>query len=185
MTHQPYEDWMFEAPQDLDPQQMLELNSHLALCAGCRALAGSLGQAEALLRRQEQAAPADGFSLRFEERLAAERSRRHNRQTLLTFLLALAGVGGLILGLGGLIWPYRSMLDGSLWAGVYQFISALAVVQMVGQFLSVFLRSAFAALPIALWVLGLGLLSQLAVLWVVSFRVLTNPRRMITNETLS
>lgn len=183
MTHQPYEDWMFEAPEDLLPQQMLELQSHLALCAGCRSLSESLGQAEAMLRRQSEAAPAAGFSLRFQERLEAERARRHSHQTLLALLLSMVGVGVLLAGITFMAWPYRSMIDGSFWAGVYQFLTALELVQMVGQFVTTLLAAVFDALPLILWVFGLGLLTELGVLWVVSFRVLSNPRRILINET--
>lgn len=183
MTHQPYEDWLFDAPQDLQPQQTLELQSHVARCAGCRDLAEALGQAEALLRRQGQAAPAVGFSMRFQERLAAERIRRHHRQSLLALLFGFAGLSVLVAGITWMAWPYMGSLDGSFWAGVYQFITALAFVEAVGEFASVLLRAAFNALPLVLWVFGLGLITELGVLWVVSFRVLTNPRRMVTNET--
>jgi hypothetical protein len=33
-------------------------------------------------------------------------------------------------------------------------------------------------MPLAAWVFGFGLFSEMAVLWVVSYRLLTNPRRI-------
>jgi hypothetical protein len=46
------------------------------------------------------------------------------------------------------------------------------------DFFSAAFRAATGVVPVVWWVLFAGLLCELGVLWVVSFRLLTNPRRI-------
>ncbi|MFM8321521.1 MAG: hypothetical protein ACKOC5_11460 [Chloroflexota bacterium] len=178
MTHAPYEDWIFEEPDHLSVDQRAGLQAHLQSCASCQALAVSLGQVELRLRQAPQLAPTDGFAARWQVQLA-ERRLRHHRQALLALGLGLAALLALLaLGLWAAA-PYLTNLDASLWVGIYQMIGFYNFAQQVGLFFATLARAAFDVLPMIVWVFALGILCQLGVLWVVSFRLITNPRRVM------
>jgi anti-sigma factor RsiW len=78
MNHQPFENWLLSHEQ-LDPQQETELDQHVKSCAGCANLAQAWQNVEAELKRAPQAAPAPGFSHRWQAVLAQKRSKRQRR----------------------------------------------------------------------------------------------------------
>jgi hypothetical protein len=89
MNHQPFEDWLLNEKL-IDPKQKLDLDAHLRVCSYCSALAET-GMA---LRSVKKAAPAAGFTARFQTHLVArklaERRRRLWGAILFTF-------GGLVM----------------------------------------------------------------------------------------
>jgi hypothetical protein len=95
MNHQPFETWLLEE-QILTPEQKRELQVHLQTCKYCTALAET-GMA---LHTKKMSAPAAGFTVRFEKRLAAQRliDRRKRIVGMIVFVLGslvlLALLGG-------------------------------------------------------------------------------------------
>jgi len=178
MNHLPYEDWLFERPEDLTEQQNAELQTHLEDCMHCRNLVASLGVVEHTLRCAPMLFPAAGFTTRWQARLEAERRRAHRRQVALTLGGSLAGLGALRACLALLTWPRLDSIDATFWAGLYQLRGIYSALQAIGQFFRSLLLEVFDVLPLAIVILGFGLISQLGVLWVVSYRLLTNPRRL-------
>jgi len=178
MNHLPYEDWLFERPEDLTEQQNAELQTHLEDCMHCRNLIASLGVVEHTLRSAPVFSPAAGFTARWQVRLEVERLKAHRRQVALTLGFSLAGLGALLACLALLSWPWLDSLDATFWAGLYQLLGLYAAVQAVSEFFRSLFLAAFDVLPLALIILGFGLISELGVLWVVSYRLLTNPRRL-------
>lgn len=177
-THLPYEDWLFDQPEDLSAQQAVELNQHLDACDRCRSLSASLWRAEAALRQAPRLSPVAGFTARWQLRLEVERQRSHRRQIGMTLAVSLAALAALLTCLGLLAWPYLDSLDATFWAGLYQLFGLYALAQKAGQFFATLGRATFDILPLALLVLAVGVASELSVLWVVSYRLLTNPRRL-------
>jgi predicted anti-sigma-YlaC factor YlaD len=180
MTHQPYQDWLFDAPDDLSPGQRSGLQAHLSTCGDCRALADALRQVETGLREEAQSglAPQEGFAARWQARLQADRQRAHRRQTLLVLLLSL---GAALLLLGVMLaaaWPLLRTPDMVLWVGLYRAFALLSYWQGPGGVYPALQRAVTVAFPLAAWVLLMGIASELGVLWVVSYRLLTNPRRI-------
>jgi hypothetical protein len=180
MTHQPYDEWLFEAQDDLTMQQRDSLQVHLAGCADCRELAGALYQVESNLRREAQAGPtpAPGFADRWQSRLQADRQRLHRRQTITVLALSLGGALILVGAMLAAAWPWLRSPDMVVWIGLYRAFTLLSYLQGPGEVYPALLRVVSVVVPLAGWVLLLGVLSELSVLWVVSYRLLTNPRRI-------
>jgi anti-sigma factor RsiW len=177
MTHQPFQDWMFE--DALDVTSADALHSHLETCVECRSLVGAFHQVEHSLRAAPLVAPAEGFTLRWQARLEADRGRMHRRQVWLALGIGLSGALTLLGLLLLLAWPLLDSLDALLWAGAYQLYLAYAFALAVAESLGGFARALAPALPLVFWVVALGLLTQACVLWVVSYRYITNPRRIV------
>ena len=68
MNHQPFEEWLLN-DKNLTPSETRELDLHLRTCVHCTALSAT-GLA---LRSANMIAPAAGFTLRFQQRLAAQK----------------------------------------------------------------------------------------------------------------
>jgi anti-sigma factor RsiW len=178
MTHQPFQDWLFE--DALDAGQADALHSHLETCADCRSLVGAFRQVERSLHAAPLVAPTPGFTLRWHSRLEAERSRLHHRQLRIAAVIGVSGAVILLGLLAILLWPLLDSLDALLWAGVYQLYLAFVFLRSASETLGAFARGVALVLPVAAWILALGLLTQAGVLWVVSYRYMTNPRRINT-----
>jgi anti-sigma factor RsiW len=177
MTHQPFQDWMFD--DALDVTHSDALHSHLETCTECRSLVGAFQQVEHTLRAAPLVAPTPGFTLRWQAQLDAERGRLHRRQVRWAFVIGVCGAFTLLGLLALLFWPLLDSLDALLWVGAYQLYVAFAFLRGAGETLGVFARALAPLLPLVFWVVALGLLTQASVLWVVSYRYMTNPRRIV------
>jgi anti-sigma factor RsiW len=182
MNHHLYEEWLFASldptEQALTEEQAAALQEHLPGCESCRALAESWRQVETQLERVEQLAPPAGFASRWQERLEVERQRTHRRQT--TLALACGIVGAMLL-LGVLLvsfWPWLQSPAVLVWAGLYR-LFALAFYFLAAREFVVSLFSPLVRFLPAIWLaLFAGLVCELVVLWIVSLRFLTEPRRV-------
>jgi anti-sigma factor RsiW len=177
MNHQSFQDWLFE--DNLDITRSDALHSHLEACNECRSLVGAFHQVENSLRTAPIVAPTPGFTMRWQARLDAERDRLHRHQVRLAFAIGLGGAFVLLGSLAILFWPLLDSLDALLWAGVYQFYLFFTFIRQAGGTFAALARALAPALPLVFWVLALGLLTQASVLWVVSYRYITNPRRIV------
>jgi len=87
MKHQPFEEWLLnETP--LSHAQKRELDLHVRSCAYCSALL----QTEKVLRSVKLVAPAEGFTGRFQARLAERRLADRRRRLWGSVLFLLGGV---------------------------------------------------------------------------------------------
>src|SRR4029079_9684192 len=75
--------------EHLTAVQERELRMHLRSCPECTALA----QANRALRAAPMSTPPTGFTLRFQERLAAERKAQRLRKILGLTLILIVGIG--------------------------------------------------------------------------------------------
>jgi hypothetical protein len=178
MNHQPYLDWIFEDDRLLSAQQTMALHEHLETCENCRTLAGSFKDLETALNKSELLSPEPGFSTRWQVRLQDNRNRAHRRQLITLLSLVL---GGLFLLGGALVWmawPWLRSPNLLFWTWIYQLFTIYTYADALQDLASPILNLSGGIFPWIAWVFSLGLLSELAVLWVVSFRLLTNPRRI-------
>ena len=84
MDHQPFEDWLLN-DERLNAGEEWELNLHLRSCTQCATLA----RANHVLRAAPMSRPPAGFTLRFQEKLIAERKAQRIRNIAgLTLILA-------------------------------------------------------------------------------------------------
>jgi len=178
MNHSPYIDWLYDDAYDLSPAQAGDLRHHLKECADCRERAAALRQVESALHREPAVSPAAGFAERWQARLQEERTRAHRFQTRLILGLSLSALTTTLGLLAVLTWPYLSSFKAVLWTVAYQFLWLFSQLAGVGEFLTGFLQAMAGMIPLVGWVFAIGMVFELGVLWVVSYRLLTNPRRL-------
>ncbi len=183
MNHQPFRDWLFtgdEPGEDiLTQQQHAELQQHLNSCESCRSMTDAWMVVENHLRGQSMIEPNPGFTSRLEARLEAERRRIHRRQTRLVLLFSVGGAAAILAVLVTLVWPWLRSPDMLLLTGVYRLFTLYSYAKLGQELLVNLLRTATIAIPITWLIVLVGLLSELGVLWIVSYRLLTNPRRIM------
>ncbi len=192
MNHKLYEDWLFAKPSEdwrtadlpvadetLTSQEAKALQEHLSACESCQQLSHAWRELDTHLTAAPLVGPAPGFTSRFQLRLEAERRRIERRQS---FVVLGFSVAGAVLALGSLavlFWPWLKTPSALMWAGAYRLFSLAWFFEAVGDFFTS-LAVTMASVISPLWfILFVGLVCELAVLWVVSLRLLTNPRRII------
>lgn len=182
MNHRLYEDWLFAhldpSGDELSAQQVRELQAHLKDCASCQRLASSWRQVDAHLRRPVMAEPAAGFTLRFQARLEAEKARLHRRQSLFVLAFSLAAAALVFGSLLVLLWPWLGSPQVLFWSWFYRLYTMASYAGVVQEFLRTVLQTATGTVPLTGWMLIVGLVCELGVLWIVSYRLITNPRRV-------
>ena len=165
MDHRPYEDWLLN-DERLTTDQDRDLRVHLRNCPECAALA----RANLALRSAPVTAPATGFTLRFQTRLAEQRKVQWRRSLIGLSLLAVVGTSALF----WLLFPYLPYLRlppgqlASLWISNLVYLALTA--RALGT-LGITLLNVLASLvPPYAWALSMLLLGGTGFLWMVSFR---------------
>jgi hypothetical protein len=163
MNHRPFEDWLLNE-QPLTPEEKRELQLHLQACDHCNALA----EVNLELRSVKMAAPAPGFTSRFQKRLAEQRVVEARNRL----------VGGLILAFGGLgvtgwfLSPYLVGFIGSpaewISAIVAFLISLVTMAEAIGDIGAVLVRVLPDFIPPFAWLVFLSAMSGFVLLWAVS-----------------
>jgi hypothetical protein len=176
-NHLPFEDWLF-SDEPLDPQQNRALQGHLEGCLTCREKDLAWHEVETRLKAAPVLSPAPGFTMRWQARLAAERLRKERRQTLNILLFSLGGAGLLLFILAWLVLPALRSPEPLFWASVYRLFSLFTLANLARDSFFSFIQSITGVVPLTLWILFAGLVSELAVLWIVTLRLLTKPRRV-------
>lgn len=179
MNHPMYQEWLFsQEDEPLDMEQQLALQAHLAECKECSALAEAWVAVDRQLRAMPQSAPMAGFTSRWQDRLLMDRQRAYRRQTILT--LGFYGLGFLVLtGLAiFFFWPWLRSPQALWWSWLYHGLVFVSLADSLGEFLRTLLLASLQVIPTIGWLLIFGLICEAAVLWVVSFQMLTNPRRV-------
>jgi hypothetical protein len=177
--HLPFEDWLLYRAT-LNPAEKQSLLEHLRSCDACRQLSASLHEVESLLRAAPAAAPSPGFTNRWSARLEAEHQKIHQRQTLAILLFYTGGAAIVLASLGILALQYFQSPDTFFWSWLYRLMTLIDLVGGAGEVVRVSLRTLIELIPLTGWVLFIGILSELAVIWLVTLRLLTNPRRVLS-----
>ncbi len=167
MAHQYYEQWLLN-DERLTPEQERDLRIHLRSCPDCAAIS----RANLALRAAPVIAPSQGFALRFQQRLAAQREAQRRRSIIGIFLLALAGAVAIALALLPIL-PYLVLGPEqlfTLWVSSLVYIAI--VVRTVGAVGVTLLNVAGAFIPDYVWIVALTLFVSL------SFLLKTSTRRV-------
>jgi hypothetical protein len=165
MDHRPFEGWLL-GDERLTPEQDREMRIHLRNCPDC----AGLERANLALRSAPVTAPAPGFALRFQTRLAAQRKVQRRRSLIGLFLLAIVGAGSLV----WLLFPYLPFLSLSpvqlagLWISNLVYIGL--TVRALGTLCNSLLNILASMIPAYAWVLTMVMLSGMVFLWTFSFR---------------
>lgn len=163
MNHLPFEEWLLNN-SPVTPEQQRDLDLHLRTCAYCSALAET-GRA---LSGVKMAAPAPGFTARFQARLAERRVAERKRKLWGAFLFTL---GGLVL----LMWATGPYLV-SFIASPATWISAIVgLLVFIGTTLFALLDAGIVILSIIpnflppfAWLILLSAFAGVGLLWSVS-----------------
>jgi len=165
MDHRPFEDWLLNA-QSLTAEENRQLNTHLQNCSSCTALA----EVNLALKSVKMAAPAAGFTDRFQMRLEAQKKALH-RRNFWGFLVLTFSV------FSGLVWmalPFIKSLIQSpvdlLASWLSTVVSILASTQALFQGGRVILKVLPGFIPVYIWIVALLVVGGWSLLWVLSLK---------------
>ena len=163
MNHRPFETWLLNE-QPLNPEEKRELQTHLQECTHCSALA----EVNLELHSVKMAAPATGFTARFQKRLAEQRVRER-RNRLVGFSILATG------GLGLTAWyaaPYVLEFVGSpaawITAMVNFLVTLLEMGKAIGELGAILLRILPGFVPPFAWLVVFSAFCGVGLLWTVS-----------------
>jgi hypothetical protein len=123
-------------------------------------------------------APDPGFTDRWQARLETERMQAHRRQSLGILVLSACGAILLLAVILAIAWPLVKSPGLLALVTLYQASRIILLMGSSQRFLADLISSTGFSLPWIAWVFVVGVVSQLGVLWIISYRLLTNPRRV-------
>ncbi len=185
MNHKLFEEWLFTYLEndDLEVEQANQLQEHLQNCERCQHLVKSWREVDTQLFKAEVVPPQTGFTGRWQARFEKDRQLMQRRQTLVALLFTLGGalviLGSLIL----LLLPWSGMPEVFVWSWIYRQLVLVAYWGPLNNIVSILFQAFSGSISPIWWILFVGLLSELAVIWLVYYRWLTNPRRVVFDET--
>jgi hypothetical protein len=163
VNHLPFENWLLN-DMPVNPEQQRELESHLRNCSYCSALA----ETGRLLKTAKMAAPAAGFTARFQARLAERKIADRRRRLWGSVLFTLGGLALLILILA----PYAVSFFASPAIWISAFVGWLIYI---GTTLFALLEAGFVLLSVVpkfvppfVWMVVFSTLAGVGLLWSVS-----------------
>jgi hypothetical protein len=163
MNHQPFEEWLLN-DKNLTPTETRELDLHLRTCTHCTALSAT-GLA---LRSAPVTAPAAGFTLRFQQRLAAQKivERRRKLWGMIVFLVG--GVGLLGWFTAPFLLAFFNSPVGWVTVAIGYFLFVVTSVQALAEVLAVLLRMVPDFISHYVWMVLVSTLAGLGLLWAIS-----------------
>jgi hypothetical protein len=178
MNHHYFEDLLF-AEQPLTPQDNAALQEHVRDCESCQILANAWQEVESQLHRSAILEPASGFTDRWQTRLALDSQRVQRKQSMLLLGFSIGGATVLLASLAVLLLPLADSPLVFVAAWLSRLAEMIGLINNTGDVISKLFET-FGGSVSLIWVIfGTGLVSLLAVLWLVSYRVLSAPRRAI------
>lgn len=163
MKHQPFEEWLLnETPLSRD--QKRELDLHIRSCAYCSALL----ETGKVLRSVKPVAPADGFTARFQARLAERRLADRRRRVWGSVLFLLGGMLFLLWLAAPSLFSF--IASPQVWiAGLVEWgIFIITTVQAMTQAGSVLLRVIPDFVPPFVWLILVSAFAGFSLIWSVS-----------------
>jgi len=169
MDHRPFEDWLLDN-QTLTTEQKCLLNAHLRTCSSCTAIA----EVNLALSSVNEVAPSEGFTDRFQARLAAKKQALRRRNFWGFFVLTLSTLGIL----GWIAWPIFKDLILSPVNLLASWISSLAsfwaAIQAITRTGEVLFKVIPGFIPAYAWMVILVAAGGWSLVWVVSLMKFTN-----------
>jgi hypothetical protein len=172
MNHQPFEDWLLN-DKNLTSAEKRELDSHLRTCTPCTALAAT-GLA---LRSANVTAPAAGFSMRFQQRLASQKVTERRRKLWGLLVLILGGMGLLGWFVAPFVYAFITAPVEWITAIIGYFLFAITSLQTLTEMLAVLFRVMPDFVPPYVWMVFASALAGFGLLWIISiWRFARTPR---------
>ena len=163
MNHQPFEEWLLN-DKNLTPAETRELDLHLRTCTHCTALSAT-GLA---LRSAPVVSPAAGFTLRFQQRLAAQKIAERRRKLWGMIVLLVSGVGLLGWFTAPYLFAFFSAPVEWVTAAIGYFLFVVTSLQALTEVMTVLLRMAADFIPPYVWMVLVSTLAGLGLLWTIS-----------------
>lgn len=177
MSHQPFETWLL-SEEPLSTEQAQALRDHLRECPACQQVDASWAGTRQLFRAAPPAAPAPGFTARWQARQAEQQAQRYRRQTM-ALLGFTAGSAAVFFTALVVRWFLVMRSPGALLSDLSFRLTALLVfADSTSSVIAALWRGLLLSVPLPVWVLVPGSISFLIVLWLVAFQQLTSARRV-------
>ncbi len=177
MNHQPFKDWLL-SDEPLEAQQSQALQQHLHECADCRQIENAWADASALMRRAAFAAPAPGFTARWQERLAAQRLQAQRKQAWVAIAVTAAIAFALVVLFGTHVLDLLASPASLLLAWIARLASLLSVYGILQEVFYALSRVT-PLVPVIGIFFAVGFICFLSVAWLATYRQLTMARRII------
>lgn len=178
MNHQFFETLLLS---DSEPTQveLTMLKEHLQTCDACRQFSSALEDVDNMFHNISFVSPAIGFSQRWQETLAKDNKKRQKRQTWTIITLSVCSIGALFLLLGFTVIPIFLSPITILWAELFNLVSWFSAVEWIVDILLTLFRAANVVVPPSLWIALSVAFMGLCAIWVVAFKQVTAPRRLM------
>lgn len=163
MDHRPFEGWLLNN-QVLSADEKRQLDTHLQICSACTALA----EVNLALKSVKIAAPAAGFTDRFQIRLEVRKRALLRRNILGFVLLAVCVLGALLF----IAWPVITSLSRSpvglltSWLGVL--LSLWGALEAMAHAGLVLFKIVPDFIPAYIWMIGLLAACGWSLVWILS-----------------
>ena len=167
MNHQPFESWLLD-DKYLSATEKRELDSHLRDCSTCTALA----ETGLALRSAKVASPAAGFTLRFQQRLAAQKIAERRRRLWGLIVLIVSGVGLLGWFAAPFVYAFTSAPVEWFTAAVGYFLFMFTSLQAFSEIIKVVSGMVTSFVPPYAWMVLVSTLGGLGLIWIVSILVI-------------
>ncbi|RIK30560.1 MAG: hypothetical protein DCC56_09565 [Anaerolineae bacterium] len=163
MNHQPFEEWLLN-DTSINAEQKRELEAHVRTCAYCAALM----KTDKVLHDLRMALPVNGFTARFEARLAARKAADRKRRALGFVLFAVAGSALLFWFASPYLSEFLASPAGWIAAlvewGVFFITTLMASLQAGAVILDVLVRF----LPPFAWMVAFSGAAAVSLVWSIS-----------------
>jgi hypothetical protein len=163
MNHQPFEEWLLN-DKNLTSAEKRELDLHMRTCVHCTALSAT-GLA---LRSANVIAPAAGFTVRCQQRLAAQKIAERRRKLWGMLILTLGSVSLLGWFAAPYINAFRSSPVEWITAVIGYFLFVITSLQALTQIMTVLLRILPDFIPPYMWMVFISALAGFGLLWTIS-----------------
>ena len=163
MNHQPFEEWLLN-DKNLTSAEKRELDLHMRTCTHCTALSAT-GLA---LRSANVVAPASGFAMRFQQRLAAQKIAERRRRLWGVLVLVLSGAALLVWFAAPFIYAFITSPAEWITAMVGYFLFFTSSIQALTEVIAVLFRVLPDFVPPYMWMVFVSALAGLGLLWTIS-----------------
>jgi hypothetical protein len=170
MNHQPFEDWLLN-DKNLTSTEKRELDLHLRTCIHCTALSAT-GLA---LRSANVVAPAAGFTLRFQQRLAAQKVAERRRRLWGMVVLIVGGLGLLSWFASPYIFAFLSSPVEWVTTAISYFLFIVTSVQALTQIMTVLAGIVPDFFSPYIWMVMISALAGFGLLWTISIWRFSHP----------